>query len=247
MCTRPLEDSTKWATKTHMVASPSSARSLQALLFMTAIASATPAFAQQAPERQSEQAESEDEGEKPAEGTVPSANLAIHGISDGLQVRVLPKEDGRAVEGDGVASCTKDCELKLPVGPYRLVTSQGDQHTTKDVDLDTELSLKVSEPSGGLHGLGLGLGISGVVVAALGSLVAVSALAAPAEAESIAGARNTVLVMGLAGAAAGSGLIVGGFSLASENGAPSLELDRSPRLERLQRPAATGISLGKTF
>ena len=242
---RALEDSTKWATKTYMVAL-SSARCLQALVFMTAVGTATPAFGQQAPERQSEQAESE-EGEKAPEGTLPSANLAIHGISDGLRVRVLSKEDGRSVDGEGVADCTQDCELQLPVGPYRLVTSQGDHHTTKDVDLDTELSLKVSEPGRGLHGLGLGLGITGVVVAALSSLVAVSALAAPAQAESVAGDRNTVLVLGLAGAAAGSGLIVGGFSLATENRAPSLELDRSPRLERLQRPAATGISFAKTF
>jgi len=213
---------------------------------MAAVGSATPALAQQAPERHPEQAES-DEGEKPAEETVPSANLAIHGISDGLQVRVLLKEEGRAVEGEGVASCTRDCELKLPVGPYRLVTSQGENHTTKDVDLDTGLSLKVSEPSSGLNSLGVGLGISGIVVAALGSLVAVYALAAPAQAENLSGARNTVLYSGLAGAAAGSGLIVGGFSLAAENRAPSLELDRSPRLERLQRPAATGISFTKTF
>src|SRR5262245_24250531 len=129
----------------------SSARRLRVLVLSSAVAWATPALAEQAPEPESEQ-----EGEKRAKASEPSANLAIHGISDGLQVRVLSREDGPTTDGDGVASCTQDCELKLPAGPYRLVTTQGAQQTTKDVDLDEPLRLTVSEPSTTLHGLGVG-------------------------------------------------------------------------------------------
>ena len=219
-----------------------SARRLRVFVLLAAVASATPALAQEAPDPELEQ-----EGEKRAKGSVPATNLAIQGISDGLHVRVLSREDGPAMDGEGIASCTQDCELKLPAGPYRLVTSQGELQTTKDVELDAPLRLTVSEPSTTLHGLGVGLGIAGIVVASLGSLVAVSAVATRGEGEELSGARNNILLSGLAGAAGGAGLIVGGFSLAAENRAPSLEVDRSPRLERLQRPAATGISLGATF
>src|SRR5262245_28861683 len=122
----------------------SSARGLQLLLLVGAVAWARPAFAEEAPEASEPSAE--EEGEKRAKESVPSAKLAIHGISEGLHVRVLSRDQEPAMQGDGVAYCTQDCELKLPEGPYRLVTSQGDHQTTKDVDLEAPLSLTVSEP-----------------------------------------------------------------------------------------------------
>jgi hypothetical protein len=61
---------------------------------------------------------------------------------------------------------------------------------------------------------------------------------------------NSGAIIGLAGVAGlvgGTGLAIGGFSLAAANRAPSMELQRMPTTRPPPRGAGAGISLGGKF
>jgi hypothetical protein len=210
----------------------------------TLLAAVTVAFPGAAQERSPEPPPRE--RAKPAEVTTPPVTLTIHGISSDLEVRVLSKAEGRGATGAVVASCHRDCELKLPIGGYTLLASQGERQSTQDVDLAAPMSLTVSEPNVTLRGLGTGIGIGGIVFAALGAFVAVAALVTPLKGEDIDGGRAQVFLGGVATVGIGAGLIAGGFSLAAANRAPSMEVD-PPRLGHPRGPTGVALSFAGTF
>ena len=220
-------------------------RTLTLLAMLAAVTAAIPAAAEgQAPESRLPP-----QGAKPAETPVPSVNLVIQGVSNGLQVRVLSNER-LAVEGASATACTQDCELKLPTGAYTLVASQGERERTQDIALTAPLRLTVSEPNAALRHVGTVVGVAGIVIAAVGTFVTVGSLVAPSYQpgdDEVAGGRIAVFYGGLAAVAVGSGLIVGGFSLHAANTLPSMEVDRMVTPRQPRGPTGAGVSLRGTF
>jgi len=201
----------------------------QVLVLLGTVTGAIPAAAQ---ERRPE-APLESQDAKPAEASAPSTSLVIHGVNDGLEVRVLSKDPRLASDGAQLA-CSQDCELKLRTGAYTLIASQGERLSTRGIELTDPLRLKVREPNAALSTLGTILGITGIAMASLGAFVTVASLGADnggGGADSYgedSSARMQVLLLGILGLAAGSGLGFGGFSLAAANRVPSMEVERLP-------------------
>jgi hypothetical protein len=220
-------------------------RTLTLLVMLAAVTAAIPAAA----EEQTPEPPLLSQGAKPAEASAPPVNLVIHGLSNGLQVRVLSNER-LAAESASATACIQDCELKLPTGAYTLVASQGERQRTQDIALSAPLLLTVSEPNGALRDVGTVLGIAGIVIAAVGTFVTVGSLLAPSYQpgdDEVAGGRIAVFYGGLAGVAVGSGLIAGGFSLHAANLAPSMEVDRMATTGQPRGPTGASVSLRGSF
>ena len=216
---------------------------LQVLVLLATVAWAIPVAAQ---ERRPEPP-SESRDARPAEASAPWARLVIQGAANGLEVRVLPKDARLSPEGAQLA-CSQDCELKLRTGAYTLIASQGERLSTQGIELTDPLRLKVSEPNTALGIVGTVLGITGIAIASLGAFVTVASLAVPnggGGADSYgedSAARMQVLLLGLVGLAAGTGLGFGGFSLAAANRVPSMEVERLPAVGQSRGPARVGVS-----
>ena len=166
----------------------------------------------------------------------PTVDLKIEGIRKGLQIRVLPKEDSPPPEGTASTSCEQDCEMKLPAGSYTLVASQVEPPAPRATESDI-----------GRQRLGHAIGVGGIVAAALGSYLAVGALVARdgTQGEVVSG-LNGFFFAGLTCIAVGGGLMIGGFSLASDR-APSTAVDRIPAVAQRRSLTDMGVSLTGKF
>ena len=183
---------------------------------------------------------------KTTEPAAPAVNLKIEGVRNGLQIRVLPKEEGPAKEEEKGNSCNEDCELKLPAGSYTLIASQVERPELPGRAPVAPSPLPVSESEARRHQLGSALGVGGIVAAAMGSYLAIGAVVANG-AESPAGLSEFFYV-GLAGIGVGAGLMIGGFSLAAANRATPTTVDRMPAAVQRRDPLAVGgVSLSGTF
>jgi hypothetical protein len=178
----------------------------------------------------------------------PTVDLKIEGVRNGLQIRVLPKEDGPPPEGRGVTSCEQDCELKLPAGSYTLIASQVEPQEMPGQHHGAPPPLTTGEPDGARHRLGNALGIGGILAAALGSYLTVGALVARdgTQPEVVSG-LNGFFFAGLACVGVGGGLMIGGFSLAAANRPPSTAVDRMPAVAQRRGPTDMGVSLSGNF
>jgi hypothetical protein len=197
-----------------------------ALVVVGAIAAPIPAAAQQPSSEPAAQAQ----GTSRTVATRP-LRLAIKGLTPGSEVRVV----SRSVETPGAsqpaASCSQDCELELQKGEYTLIASRGDDQRTKEVELTSSQILKVGEWDGRVRTFGTILGITGIVVGTLSTLVTVAmAMSSGGSAGGDASTDSTpgILLIAPAGIVVGLGLTIGGFSLAAANRAPSMGLDRMP-------------------
>jgi hypothetical protein len=79
-------------------------RTLTALVTVAAVTAAIPAAA----EERAPQPAVQSAGAKPAEASAPPVNLVIQGAGNGLQVRVLSKDERLAAEGTSANSCNQD-------------------------------------------------------------------------------------------------------------------------------------------
>ena len=185
---------------------------------------------------------------KTAAPAAPTVDLKIEGVRNGLQIRVLPKAEGPAPDGEKGTSCKEDCELKLPAGSYTLIATQVEEEETPDVDADAPSRLTISESEAGRHRLGSALGVGGIVAAAMGTYLVIGGLMASdgAPAASPSG-LNELFFVGVAGIAVGSGLMIGGFSLAAANRATPVAVDRMPAVAQRRGPTEMGVSLTGTF
>jgi hypothetical protein len=175
--------------------------------------------------------------------------FAIDELDPGLEVRVVPRSE-RVPEATGVASCTQDCELKLQKGTYTLIAIRGDEHNTQEVELTSSQVLRVGKMDGVARTMGTAMGITGIIVGALGAFVAVAVLAKPPpppDSDEVSPGRAGVFWMGIAGVAAGTGLAIGGFSLAAANHAPSMDLRPMPFTRPPPGGAGAHISLSGKF
>ncbi|HMI86598.1 MAG TPA: hypothetical protein VK550_21040 [Polyangiaceae bacterium] len=175
--------------------------------------------------------------------------FAIDGLRPGLQVRVVPRSE-RAPEGVSPTSCTQDCELKLQKGAYTLIASRGDDHRTKDVELTSSQMLRVGKLDGVARAAGTVMGITGIIVGAIGAFITVAYVASPPlgpDDEDLGNSRAVVLWAGIAGLAVGTGLTIGGFSLAAGNRAPSMSLFPMPTTRPPAAGAGAAISLTGKF
>jgi hypothetical protein len=196
-----------------------------------------------AAEEQAPQPQPKSRDAKTTEPAAPAVNLKIEGVRNGLQIRVLPKEEGPAEDGKG-NSCKEDCELKLPAGSYTLIATQVERPV---VDATAPPRLTISESEADRHRLGSALGVGGIVAAAMGSYLAIGALVAHEGAESSA-ALNEFFYVGLAGIGVGAGLMIGGFSLAAANRGTPTTVERMPAAVQRRDPIGTrGVSLSGTF
>jgi hypothetical protein len=95
------------------------------------------------------------------------------------------------------------------------------------------------------------LGITGIVIGALGGFMTVASVASsdaagPDSSTDDGAARAGIFFLGLVGLFGGSGLALGGFSLAANNRSPSMDLQPMPSMA--PSPAArAGISFGGKF
>jgi hypothetical protein len=187
----------------------------------------------------------------PLAKTLTPVRLAIDGIPDGVQVRVVTRPEDDTQAGQDAAACTHDCELNLPKGSYTLVASRGAEQRTKEVDLTSSQVATVGRWDHAGRTMGTVLVVTGIAAGALGALITGAFVAEPAPppgGDEDTAAKMTVLWLGVLGLAGGTGMVIGGFSMVSSNRAPSLEIDRMPS-SRLSPPpsAATGLSLGGRF
>ena len=177
-------------------------------------------------------------------------DLKIEGVRNGLQIRVLPKDEGLAPQGGTSTSCKEDCELKLPAGSYTLIASQVEPQETPATDLGAEPQLTMSEPDVSrrpIFRLGNALGVGGIVAAAIGSYLVTSALVArPSTHGEFLTGLDEFFYAGLAGFGVGAGLMIGGFSLAAANRPAPMAVDRMPTVVQ-RRPTDMGVSLTGTF
>ena len=249
-----LRTATIGATKARMKLQ-SSKRHLQILITLAAVSAALPAAAQERPSeppRESQERAPEPQLEsrdvKKADEPAPSVNLKIKGVRDGLQIRVLSKEEGSATQGPGTTSCNQDCELKLPAGSYTLIAIQPEPQEAQAKDLRVPDQVTTNEPDAARHKLGTVLGFGGILALAMGSYMTIGALAARdgTNGEFPSG-LNGFFYAGLAGIGVGAGLTIGGFSLAAANRpATPAAVDRTPAVaERRGQPM--GVSLSGTF
>jgi hypothetical protein len=216
----------------------------QALLILAAATVAFPAPAQERPTEPAAQSQSTPSAKAPR-----PVRFAVQGLSSGLQVRVVPKPE-RAPEGASTASCAEDCILELQKGSYTVIASRGDDHRAKDVELRSSQVLMLGKSDGISRTVGTVMGITGIVVGALGALVAGAVLAAPdypPESDEAPPGRGGVFAMGVLGIAAGTGLAVLGFSFAAANRAPSMDLEQMAKARLPARGPVAGVSVGGTF
>jgi hypothetical protein len=138
--------------------------------------------------------------------------------------------------------------VKLPAGSYTLIASQIEPQEMPDKDPGAPPRLTISESEAGRHRLGSALGVGGIVAAALGSYLAIGALVATdgAPAASPSG-LNEFFFVGVAGIAVGTGLMIGGFSLAAANRATPVAVDRMPTAVQRRGLTDMGVSLSGTF
>jgi hypothetical protein len=217
---------------------------LQALLALAAATIAIPAAAQERPREPPAEAQ-----RTPSADATRPVRFAIQGLTPGLQVCVVPQPE-RAPEIASSASCTEDCVLKLQKGAYTLIASRGDDQRTKDVELRSSQVLILGRSDGISRTFGTVMGITGIVVGALGAFVAGAVLAAPAyapEDDEAPPGRAGVFGMGLLGLAAGTGLAIVGFSFAAANRAPSMDLEQMAKARPPASGAVAGISLSGKF
>jgi hypothetical protein len=220
----------------------SSTRHRQALLVLAAATAAIPAAAEEQPAGPRGEARSA----RPA--ITDPVRLAIGGLKSGQQVRVVWRPE-RVSEWAVAASCTEDCELKLKKGAYTLIASRGDDHRSKQVELTSSQILKMGQWDGGIRAFGTVMGITGIVVGAMGAFITVASIVSPSpgpDDEDLDNSGTLVALLGVAGLAAGTGLMIGGFSLAAKNRAPSMDLERMPTTHPPAGGAA-GISLSGKF
>jgi hypothetical protein len=185
---------------------------------------------------------------KTAEAAAPTTvDLKIEGIRNGLQIRVLPKDEGLKPEGGTSTSCKEDCELKLPAGSYTLIATQVAPQAPPGADVGAEPQPTMSEPDTSRRRLGNALGVGGVIAAVMGSYLVIGALVArPSTHGEFLTGLDEFFYGGLAGIGAGAGLMIGGFSLAAANRAAPMAVDRMPTVVQ-RRPTDVGISLTGTF
>jgi hypothetical protein len=217
----------------------------QSLLLLAAATAAIPAAAQE----RTPELRGEAQG-TPSAGATRPVRLAIDGLTPGLQVRVEPRSE-RVPEGAAKAAvCAEDCELELQKGTYTLIASRGDEHRTKEVELTSSQLLRVGQWDGVARTTGIVMGITGLIVGAIGAFITVGSFVAPSpgpDDEDLDNTGTKVLFAGMAGLAAGTGLAIGGFSLAAGNRAPSMDLERMPTSRPPAPGAGAGISLGGKF
>jgi hypothetical protein len=223
--------------------------SMRRLRILTTLAAVTVTFSAAAQERASEPPLKSRDA-KTAEAAAPGVDLKIEGVRNGLQIRVLPKDEGLAApEGGRAASCNHDCVLKLPAGSYTLIASQVEPQEIPGRDIGPTPRLTLSEPEAARHRLGTALGVGGIVAAAMGSYLAVGALVARdgSEAATFPSGLNEFFYAGLAGIGVGAGLMIGGFSLAAANRSPSVGVDRLPPVAQRRGLTEMGVSLSGNF
>jgi hypothetical protein len=216
------------------------------LALLTMLAAGTVTFSASAEERAPEPAGTSRDA-KTVSATAPTVDLKIEGVRNGLQIRVLPKEEGPAPAGQAGTSCEKDCQVTLPAGSYTLVASQAESPPAPRQEIAAPPS-RTSETDGDRQRLGHALGIGGIVAAALGSYLTVGALVArdSAQTEVVSG-LNGFFFAGLTCIAVGGGLMIGGFSLASADRAPSTGVDRMPAVAQRRNLSDMGVSLSGRF
>ncbi len=213
----------------------------------TTLAAVTVTFSAAAQERASEPPPKSRDA-KTAEAAAPSVDLKIEGVRNGLQIRVLPKEEGLAPEGGRATSCNQDCVLKLPAGSYTLIASQVEPQEIPVSDLGATPRLTLNEPDAARHRLGTALGVGGIVAAAMGSYLAIGAVVARDDTPAaFSSGLNEFFFAGLAGIGVGAGLMIGGFSLAAANRSPSVGVDRLPPVAQRRGPTEMGVSLSGNF
>jgi len=187
---------------------------------------------------------------KLAEPAAPvTVDLKIEGVRNGLQIRVLPKEEGLAPPGGRGTSCKEDCELKLPAGSYTLIATQVEPQETRGTDVGAapRLTMSESDTTGRLR-LGNALGVGGIVAAVMGSYLVIGALVArPSTHGEFLSGTNEFFYAGLAGIGVGAGLMIGGFSLAAANRGSPMAIDRMPTAVQRRAPTDMGVSLSGTF
>jgi hypothetical protein len=230
-------------------------RRLQILTTLAAASAAFPAAAQEraheppleSQERAPEpQLESRDK--KAADEPAPSVNLKIKGLRDGLQIRVLSKEEGPATQGISTTSCNQDCELKLPAGSYTLIATQAEPQETQGTDLREPDHLTMNESDAARHRLGTMLGFGGILAAAVGSYMTIGALSVrDGTRGEFPSGLNGFFFAGIAGIGVGAGLMIGGFSLAAANRPTAVSVDRMPSVVQRRGPTEMGVSLSGTF
>ena len=216
------------------------ARHRQALVVLGAMTAAIPAAAQQQPSEPAAQAQ----GTHPP-GATRALRLAIEGLTAGLQVRVLSRSKWPR-EGFSSASCSQDCELKLQEGAYTLMASRGDDQRTKDIELTSSQVLKVGEWDGRVRTFGTMMGITGIVVGTLSTVVSVAMARSSRTSwgpDASSDSTPTLLLLAPLGILVGMGLTIGGFSLAAANQAPSMDLVRMPMTYPPPGSPAAGLSL----
>jgi hypothetical protein len=185
----------------------------------------------------------------PSAHATPPLRFAIDDVDPGLEVRVVPRSE-RVSQGTGVASCTQDCELKLQKGAYTLIAIRGDEQNTQEVDLTSSQVLRVGKMDGVARTMGTAMGITGIVVGALGAFVTVAMIAAPPPApdgDEDTQAKMGVFFLGLGGLVVGTGLAIGGFAIAASNHAPSIDLRPMPMSRPPAGAAGANISLSRQF
>jgi hypothetical protein len=222
-----------------------SIRHLQLLTMLAAGAVTFPAAAQErAPETPLKSRDA-----KTAEPAPPTTvDLKIEGIRNGLQIRVLPKEEGPAPQGGTSTSCKEDCVVKLPAGSYTLIATQVERQEIPGTDVGAPPPLTMSEPDISRHRLGNALGVGGIVAAVMGSYLVIGALVArPSTHGEFLTGVNEYFYAGLAGIGVGAGLMIGGFSLAAANRAAPMAVDRMPTAAQRRGPTEMGVSLTGTF
>ena len=212
------------------------------------LAAVTATFPAAAEEQTPEPAKSRDA--KTAEPTPPATvDLKIEGIRNGLQIRVLPKDEAPAPQPERGTSCKEDCQLKLPAGSYTLIATQIEAQETPGADLGAEPQPAMSDAdASSRRRLGNTLGAGGVVAAVMGScLVMTTLLARPnAHGEFLTG-RTEFFYAGLAGIGVGAGLMIGGFSLAAANRATPMAVDRMPMVVGRRGLTEMGVSVTGNF
>jgi hypothetical protein len=220
-------------------------RHLRIFTMLAAVTLTFPAAAQE----QTPEPTAKSRDAKSAEAAPPATvDLKIEGIRNGLQIRVLPKEEAPAPEGGRGTSCKEDCQLKLPAGSYTLIATQVEPQETPGADLGAEPQLTMSEPNASRRRLGYDLGAGGVVAAVIGSYLVISTLVArPSTHGEFLTGRTEFFYAGLAGIGVGAGLMIGGFSLAAANRATPMAVDRMPTVVQRRGPTEMGVSLTGNF
>lgn len=157
----------------------------------------------------------------------------------------MPTVVGPPPESREVTPCV-DCEVKPPAGASPSIASQVEPQEMPRQDLGTPPPPTVGESDAARHRLGHALGIGGIVAAAMGSYLAIGALAAQGAAQGgeAASGLNGFFFAGLACIGVGGGLMIGGFSMAAANSTPTTAVDRMPAVA--QRRALTDMGLSVT-